>query len=692
MNSYENKYELLDASQNNYNISNRYLRYPLTNNPQDSMKHTNYKDWLAMCENSPQYDVNPAEINSSSVSTALKILGTLVKFIEKIEGIGPVFTALSAILPVLWPPNTPTPERVWNDFMTNTGSLIDQTVTTEVRNQANAMMADVKENLYRYTSSFNAWKGTPTNNPNYPNYLAAVIREFGLVEAKLRSAAAYFSNRVGYELLLLPIYTQVANSHLLLIRDGLIFANEWSLARSGDELYKEFYRYTSIYISHGIKYYNEGLNTLKNRNVPWGTFNDYRREMTIQILDIMSLFSSYDARKYPADRTDTTILPKTELTREIYSALLDSPPNKPIAQLEESLTRDVHLFTWLKNVEFWTFNYNMYPDTRYLSANRIGFSYTNSSAIQPSGIYGSTAFGTALTHSFPLNSNVYRISTKDTTAVPNQVTNIDLNLINGTSALYNSGIIPVPNNLRTTLFGFSSNESRPNQPTIQDYTHILSYIKTDIIGGHRSRVSFAWTHRTVDPNNQILTNNITQIPAVKSSLLNTQARVIKGPGHTGGDLVAITSNGTQSGRMEIQCRASNFIEPDRRYRLRIRFAANSNLLVNVTYTSNGIPRQTPFTTNLIPANNEMFFPGNTIPADLKYEYFYYRESFDTILPMRVTSGELITVAIQPTNMLSNQILIIDRVEFIPITQSVLDYTEEQNLETAQAVVDNLFTN
>lgn len=691
MNSYQNKneYEILNASPKYSNRSNRYPRYPLANNPQGSMKHTNYKDWLAMCENNQQYDVNPAEINSSSVSTALKILGTLVKLIEKIEGIGPVFTALSAILPVLWPPNTPTPERVWNDFMTNTGSLIDLTVTDLVRRDANAKMAVVKDNLNQYTIAFNNWNG----NRNDPLYRTAVRDRFNSTNGVLRDTAVYFSNLQGYELLLLPIYTQVANFHLLLLRDGLINAQDWSLARdAGDQLYQDLVKYTNQYITHCITWYTTGLNTLKNRNVQWGAFNEYRREMTIQVLDIISLFSSYDPRKYPADIKDTTKLPKTELTREIYSALLDSPPNRPIAALEESLTRDVHLFTWPKRVDFWTFNYNMYPDVRFLSANRIGFSYTNSSVIQDSAIYGSTTFGTVLTRQIPLNSNVYRTSITNTTAVPDQVTKMDLYLTNGTSESYNSNITPVPNDLRTTLFGFSSNESRPNQPTVEDYTHNLSYIKTDIIGGHRSRVSFAWTHRTVDPNNQILTDNITQVPAVKSILLNAQAKVIKGPGHTGGDLVAITSNGTQSGRMEILCRASNFSDSERRYRLRIRFATNSNLYVYVTYTSNGIPRQTPFTTDLIPNNNERFFPGNTIPTDLRYEYFYYRESFNTILPMRVTPGELITIAIQPTNMLANQILIIDRIEFIPIPQSVLDYTEEQNLETAQESVNNLFIN
>ncbi|MBZ8126079.1 delta endotoxin C-terminal domain-containing protein, partial [Bacillus thuringiensis] len=83
--------------------------------------------------------------------------------------------------------------------------------------------------------------------------------------------------------------------------------------------------------------------------------------------------------------------------------------------------------------------------------------------------------------------------------------------------------------------------------------------------------------------------------------------------------------------------------------------------------------------------------NNIIPTDLKYEEFKYKE-YNQIITMNSPQNTIVTINIRQLNPSSNDQLIIDRIEFIPITQSVLDYTEEQNLETAQAVVDNLFTN
>nr|AAA22337.1 mosquitocidal protein [Bacillus thuringiensis] len=655
--------------------------YPLANDLQGSMKNTNYKDWLAMCENNQQYGVNPAAINSSSVSTALKDAGAILKFVN--PPAGSVLTVLSAVLPILWPTNTPTPERVWNDFMTNTGNLIDQTVTAYVRTDANAKMTVVKDYLDQYTTKFNTWKREPNNQ----SYRTAVITQFNLTSAKLRETAVYFSNLVGYELLLLPIYAQVANFNLLLIRDGPHKCTRMVYARSCDQLYNTMVQYTKEYIAHSITWYNKGLDVLRNKsNGQWITFNDYKREMTIQVLDILALFASYDPRRYPADKIDNTKLSKTEFTREIYTALVESPSSKSIAALEAALTRDVHLFTWLKRVDFWT--NTIYQDLRFLSANKIGFSYTNSSAMQESGIYGSSGLVQIYLIKFNLILIVIKLLSQILAPPLIELQKWISTKFDGTLASYNSNITPTPEGLRTTFFGFSTNENTPNQPTVNDYTHILSYIKTDVIDYNSNRVSFAWTHNIVDPNNQIYTDAITQVPAVKSNFLNATARVIKGPGHTGGDLVALTSNGTLSGgRMEIQCKTSIFNDPTRSYGLRIRYAANSPIVIECDhmYYKEFLEEQ-----RLV--QNYVSRPNNIIPTDLKYEEFRYKDPNDAIVPMRLSSNQLITIAIQPLNMTSNNQVIIDRIEIIPITQSVLDETENQNLESEREVVNALFTN
>nr|ABC47686.1 pesticidal crystal protein cry4B-like [Bacillus thuringiensis] len=70
----------------------------------------------------------------------------------------------------------------------------------------------------------------------------------------------------------------------------------------------------------------------------------------------------------------------------------------------------------------------------------------------------------------------------------------------------------------------------------------------------------------------------------------------------------------------------------------------------------------------------------------------HKDPFEAIVPMTLSSNQLITIAIQPLNMTSNNQVIIDRIEIIPITQSVLDETENQNLESEREVVNALFTN
>ncbi|WP_157404955.1 hypothetical protein [Bacillus mycoides] len=72
MNSYENKneYEILDALQNNSNMSNRYPRYPLANNPQVPLQNTNYKDWLNMCQTNTPF-CTPIDTDIYAVSSAI---------------------------------------------------------------------------------------------------------------------------------------------------------------------------------------------------------------------------------------------------------------------------------------------------------------------------------------------------------------------------------------------------------------------------------------------------------------------------------------------------------------------------------------------------------------------------------------------------------------------------------------------
>ncbi|HDR5354462.1 TPA: hypothetical protein QCS32_006303, partial [Bacillus thuringiensis] len=60
--------------------------------------------------------------------------------------------------------------------------------------------------------------------------------------------------------------------------------------------------------------------------------------------------------------------------------------------------------------------------------------------------------------------------------------------------------------------------------------------------------TFAWTHDSVDENNTISKDKITQIPAVKAYYADANIR--KGPGNTGGDLVEITKNSSDNTHLQ----------------------------------------------------------------------------------------------------------------------------------------------
>ncbi|MGQ7074172.1 delta endotoxin C-terminal domain-containing protein, partial [Escherichia sp. SP-MK2] len=55
-------------------------------------------------------------------------------------------------------------------------------------------------------------------------------------------------------------------------------------------------------------------------------------------------------------------------------------------------------------------------------------------------------------------------------------------------------------------------------------------------------VGCAWTHPSVDNQNMLTSNAITQIPAVMAHVLEGDANVVKGSGNTGGDLVRLGPN------------------------------------------------------------------------------------------------------------------------------------------------------
>ncbi|KAB2419679.1 MULTISPECIES: delta endotoxin C-terminal domain-containing protein [Bacillus cereus group] len=165
-------------------------------------------------------------------------------------------------------------------------------------------------------------------------------------------------------------------------------------------------------------------------------------------------------------------------------------------------------------------------------------------------------------------------------------------------------------------------------------------------------VIHGWTHRSLTRENIIVPNNITQIPAVKTSFYSN-CTVVSGPGSTGGDLVKLNANG----RFDIQVQ---FQPPQTNYRIRLRYAAVSTSSINITFSGAAHPSTLPSTTSSL--NN------------LQYEHFGYFNVVGTFIP---SLGNMLSII----NISSNSNVVIDKIEFIPVgtfANHSLEATQEYN--------------
>nr|ATG85670.1 insecticidal crystal protein [Bacillus thuringiensis] len=687
MNSNRNKneYEILDASSSTSNMTNQYSRYPLANNPQAFMRNTNYKDWLAMCERNDTGVLENPEVLSlrGAVGTGVSIVGMIFSLIG-IPVIGEVVGILVSLTNLLWPESEGSAQYTWQELITHVEELMDQRIGETQKANALAKLSGLKAQVAAYNRALEDWE----KNPNSRS-ASEVIARFRSTNNDFVGSMPQFSPN-GYEILLLSVYAQAANLHLLLIRDATIYGSQWGLSQGDVNLYyNEQLLYTKQYVNHCVTWYNNGLaqqKALFATSPNWNRFNAYRRDMTINVLDLIALFPIYDARLYPQPV-------RAELTREIYSNILNSDVYgvqwADFEKNESTFTRPPHLFTWLRKFDFYTRTkyYNQGLGWLFLGGHTNYYSYTNSSNLK-SGSYnnfwGSDMQTSTLT--IPDNPSIYRLWTKSYTHIypytdPVNITQMQFYLTNNQQLTYTATANPrYP--VRETNFELPSTDENPL--TYQNYSHILSYmISSQHFGDKRSGYTFAWTHNSVDPTNTLAPNKITQIPAVKANTLEgNKSFVVKGPNHTGGDLVILEAEPgpvypiVYRGVMGITCKVTQA----QNYRIRIRYASNGGAQMAISLRNRGTG--TVFTVSKT-------YTGNSI-ENLQYNDFQYKD-----MPVILEASQY-----EPNNSIYVYLyqespyiqVIIDKIEFIPIDTTSQEYEEKHQLEKAKKAVGVLFTN
>nr|ADD71694.1 Cry54 [Bacillus thuringiensis] len=675
------EYEIIDSKNlpcpSNRNID--YSRHPFTNNPNQPLQNTNYKNWINMCQKNQQYGENLETFASADtiagVSAGVIVVGTMLGAFAAPITAG-LIISFGTLLPIFWKPGED-PKTVWQAFLKignrPFSSPVDQALIDLLSNKARSLESQFND-FQRY---FDIW-----NNNKTPGNAGEVLRRFSSLDADIIRELEQLKG--NYYITVLPGYAQVANWHLNLLRIAAFYYDQWASSsnlsiqsiypedyindlqtcltncaiESGNKISSKYYKCVlkcriNEYINYCSKTYQEGLNILKNSSgVKWNEYNTYRREMTINVLDLIAVFPNYDPDKY-------LISTKSQLTREIYTdALIDAFANAHfnINDIENSLTRPPGLVTWINRLDFYT---GKFPgDVPGLTANSINYSFTNGNS-NDSPIYGYRLSGDSRNPvQIPLNQYVYNMLITYLSNSPSVIQKIDFNLNNQQTRIYDTGLTLSPI-YQSTINLSLPGKDRSFPPKFNNYTHFLSYVKTapgdERPSSSRARnVCFGWMHFSVNDYdvlaggyNIIFDTIITQIPAVKARHLPLPSFVMPGPGHTGGNLVVLST------QIEFQCIVLNPVS----YKIRMRYVAYSpNRSINLTVS---IRSEIGNYQNIVPnISSTVQSPEDT--KNPKYEHFQY---LDISIPLELFG--ITNITITRSDSISNNTLIIDKIEFTP---------------------------
>lgn len=664
MNPYHNKdeFEVLDVAPSYSNVPNNYPKYPLANEPQALMRNTNYKDWLNLCEENNTgvlaYSSPETFSNIDAIQDGLSITSSILSLLN-IPIIGDVLGIIGTLLGIFLRNN-----NIWEIFMRQVEQLIDQKIEANVRNRALAELNGLTRLLDVYNIALENWKDNP-DDLNRQN----VVMHFDDANSQFIYNMALFATN-GFEVALLATYAQAANLHLLLLRDASIYGSQWGLARSnGDFYYNLQLKYTEEYTDHCITWYNNGLNRLRGQSGQnWVNFNRFRREMTLSVLDIIAFFPAYNYRLYPLPT-------QMELTREIYTDVIGfTEQGHPwynanavpatFNSIEYVATRTPSFSTWLHSILVFTgklggagvpSNQMVWLGHRLVEERIDGNQSTR--------LFGTTS-GNAITGTRDLffsNNDVFSITSTAlayvTVATGNSygVSAVNFDTVKSGQIQYSAGS-NYGQRIQTIISEFPGESS--TRPNTLDYSHRLSYISAFIDGLRNGRLlSYGWTHKSMNRQNRVEPNRITQLPAVKAST-SSDCTVIPGPGSTGGNLVRLNSNGRFDLQVQLPTIQTN-------YRIRLRYACVSQGSINIVFSGASHPSILPVTAQSL--------------DNLQYNDFGY---FDVVGTFVSSLGNVISIR----NSAPNANVVIDKIEFIPV-----GIFATQSLEKAEKAVNDLFT-
>nr|WP_313507210.1 insecticidal delta-endotoxin Cry8Ea1 family protein [Brevibacillus laterosporus] len=679
----QNEYEIKDATPST-SVSSDSARYPFANEPTNALQNMNYKEYLRMSEgHDAAYFSNPeAFVDTKSIQAIINVIGKALGALG-VPGAGIIASFYSFIVGQLWPSNS---VSLWEQIMEQVEELIDQKITEYARNKALTELKGLGDALDVYQESLEAW----LENRNDTRARSVVSKQFIALELDFVGAIPSFAVS-NQEVPLLAVYAQAANLHLLLLRDASIFGADWGFSSSEiSTYYNRQVRLTSQYSDYCVKWYNTGLDKLKGTNsASWLKYHQFRREMTLMVLDVVALFPNYNTQTYPIET-------RAQLTRDVYTdpaafnIVSDYGFCNPwsthsgilFSEVENAVIRSPHLFDILSSIEINTARggiaLNNTAYINYWSGHSLKYHETNNPTIRAVNYGRITSEKNSLvledrdifeTISVVANlANVYQKAY----GVPESYFNMTRRGTSSTSSYLYSKTHTTPYGCSDVYPSYSDIPIDRNVPVAESYSHRLSHITFHSFSKNSNAIYgsfpvFVWTHVSADLTNTIYPDAITQLPMVKANALLSGTSVIKGPGSTGGDILRRTSVG-RVGNFKVNVNGPL----TQRYLVRIRYASTTDLDFYVYRGGTTV-------------SNYRFNKTMNKGASLTYDIFKFA-SFSTPFTFTKTQDEL-GISIQ--NFSSGEEVYIDRIEVIPVGTT---YEAETDLEIAKRAVNTLFTN
>ncbi|MDY7965640.1 insecticidal delta-endotoxin Cry8Ea1 family protein [Bacillus thuringiensis] len=675
------EYEIIETNPSLYPPN--FSKYPLANNPNQPLQHTNYKDLFNEKSNYPLSCVSTPVDWSTAASAMIIVTGTLLGAIGSggIALIAAGIISVGTLLPLYWPKDKPN-NQVWLDLIIQGNQLSPREVLQPTIDLIMSTVQELKRYLDTYQYYLEQWKINKTN----PSLKEELLRQLSNISAFCYASMARFSI-TNYEVILLPAYASVATHHIVFLHEALQYAEEWGIAKNVGDSYRGFLsKIIQEYTNYCEKWYRTGLQQLKNTpSIAWESFNNYRREYTLSVLNLISTFQRFDPRYY-----SNNMATQMEFTQKLYTTTpevysLQTP--QAIDLIERALIPLPNLFTQLGQLKLYTFT--AVAAFRYLQGITTT-SYLTNSYTNPITSSSGNIIGTETSFTLDIANNAQAIYYGDifhhienpfTLEAVHGIRNINFNVINKYNQVstlkYDS--LGTNTNITESILPFTNTTS---PITEKNYKYILSDMKMfsrDIPAcyyGKSKLYAFIWTHSSVNIQNtinstkEIITSDnqrktiphITQISAVKAYYKYPSVLVTEGPGHTGGnlvefknalDLISINLRFTDSARYRIRIRfASEYQSVDARLRFTNLEGNNEIADMNITL------KTTP----------ETILNQNTV-NNPQYQNFNYYQSIDII---RITTDPNLPYRPVQLNLiiggdLSGKITLIDKIEFIPVT-------------------------